>query len=274
MIRAFLNGERIATARKNTYNDGIFQVYPEKQAFESVDAWKAKYEGEGIEFKEETAQDHMKLLAEKKIQGGLYKEVATDNNLQKTVRRLYAQLGISDSISRHKKVVDHYYEVLRNEPHLYAFVPHKGRIYPVHFSSVTGLVSIGFGKVQLETADGLIFFFKQYKESSEMIMVRPEYQTKVPGQKTVIYIPRPNANETDRYALRQLIDTGFYVQYFNYKRYLDFDIRNALYEITDVKAVVGSSYSLYSLYIYKKGSSGYEELNLDKFLMQMKLQDK
>lgn len=274
MIRAFLNGERIATARKNTYNDGIFQVYPEKQAFESLDAWKAKYEGEGIEFKEETAEDRIKLWAHKQVQAGLYKEVSTDNELQKTVRRLYAQLGLPDSILKRKNTDENHYIVLRKEPHLYALVPQKGCIYPVHFSSVKGHISIGFGKVQLETADGLIFFFKKYEGSSEMIVVTPQYQTKVPGQKTIIYIARPITNETDRYALRQLIDAGFYVQYFNYKRYLDFDIRNALYEIPDVKAVVGGSYSQYSLCFHKKGSSGYEEVNIDKFLMQMKLQEK
>jgi hypothetical protein len=238
MIRAFENGTRLATAVMGYNGTGTLQVYPTKESFETLEAWKAKYPS--AEFKEETAKEKeakkRSTWLENDLSVNLYSEHATDTPFQASVRRLYFQLGLPDSIRSTAKEVTQYYHIHRLNPGLQVFLPAQGRIRPVYFNRKTGVVSIGYNNPNDVSTQGAIFFAKY---STELYRVEPVVQTKLPDQKVVVYNCYNEGYNGSMGRVRMLIDAGFYVQfYYAKRRYLYTDIVRALYALPSVKAVM------------------------------------
>jgi hypothetical protein len=241
MIRAFENGTRLATAVMSYNGTGILQVYPSKESFENLEAWKAKYPS--AEFKEETPKEKevkkRRTAIENDLNLNIYSEIETDTHFQASVRQLYFQLGLSDSIRSTVKEVSQYYHLHRIDPGLHVFLPVQGRIRPVYFNRKTGIVSIGYNNPNDISIEGAVFFAKYY---NEFYRVEPLGQTKSPNQKVVVYHSYEGRWVDSAARVKVLIDAGFYVQFYFNKRSLYSDIIRALYALPSVLCVMEGSY--------------------------------
>ena len=237
MIRAFENGTRLATAVMGYNGSGILQVYPAKETFETLEAWKAKYPS--AEFKEETAKEKEvkkhRTWIDNDLSANLYSEQPTDTPFQASVRKLYFQLSLADSIRSRVKEVSQYDHLHRFDPGLHIFLPLQGRIRPVYFNRKTGVVSIGYTNPNDISLEGAVFFVKS---RNELCRVEPLVQTKSPDQKVVVYHPYYEGHDACMARVKMLIDAGFYVQFYYNKRSLYSDIVRPLYALPSVKSVM------------------------------------
>jgi hypothetical protein len=204
MIRAFQNGERISSAVP--LKDGaVLQVYPSKQRFETLESWKNTFET--AFFENESVRERRDRMRNKK-HFDLYISETKENEtiMQKTVRQLYNQCGLADSVSKNGLTFRRCY--------LYAFFPMTGEMVPVFFNRVTGNV-VFLGKVQNDTLTVGITFFLQ-KVMGDFITVRPFVQEKKSAQKTVLYRVQRYNYEEDIKNVNTLIAAGFHLRFYSH----------------------------------------------------------
>jgi hypothetical protein len=263
MIRAFENGTRLATAVLGYNRSGILQVYPTKETFETLEAWKAKYPS--AEFKEETAKEKEvkkhRTWIDNDLSVNLYSEQATDTPFQASVRKLYFQLGLADSIRSRVKEVSQFDHLHRFDPGLHIFLPVQGRIRPVYFNRKTGVVSIGYTNPNHISLEGAVFFVKS---RNELCRVEPLVQIKSHDQKIVVYHSYYEGYDTCMARVKMLIDAGFYVQFYYNNRSFYGDIVRALYALPSVKSVMEGSSEYDSTTLYRR------ELTLSSWIAKNK----
>ena len=126
--------------------------------------------------------------------------------MQSTVRQLYHQCGLADSVSKNGLVFRRSY--------LYAYFPVTGEMVPVFFNRATGNV-VYLGKVQNDTlAIGITFFLQ--KVMGDFNTVKPFFQEKKSAQKTVLYrVQRYNYEEHIK-NVKTLIAAGFHVRFYSH----------------------------------------------------------
>lgn len=204
MIRAFQNGERISSAVP--LKDGaVLQVYPSKQRFETLEAWKNSIEGVA-EFQEESLRDRRDRMRNKKhFELYISETMKHETDMVRTVRQLYNQCGLADSVSKNGLTFRRCY--------LYAFFPMTGQMVPVFFNRATGNV-VYLGKTQNDTLTIGITFFLQ-KVMGDFITVRPFVQEKKSAQKTVLYRVQRYNFANDFKHIMTLREAGFYVRFYS-----------------------------------------------------------
>lgn len=265
-VRAFENDTRIATAVP-LENGSYLQVYPEKTTFESLQAWKAKYPF--ALFREETQKkkQERKLARwiENELKYNLYEPVPGETEFQATVRLLYFQRGLPDSISSKKKEVKNYYDVLRRDSGLHVLYAGAEKIMPVYFNRKTGLVAVGTRGDDLPSSSvGMIFFVRQYHD---LYRVEPMRQGITEEKPIVVYHTKRWYSIEDKRRIQMLMNTGHYVQFFTGKYRLAHELVKAFYARPGVKGVLETSTDSWeSVEIYQPNSHVPLRMQLSKWL--------
>lgn len=204
MIRAFQNGERISSVVP--LKDGaVLQVYPSKQRFDTLESWKNTFQV--AVFEQESVRERRDRIRNKMHFELYISETMThETDMQKTVRQLYHQCGLADSVSRNGLTFRRSY--------LYAFFPMTGEMVPVFFNRATGNV-VYLGKVQNDTLTVGITFFLQ-KVMGDFVVVQPFFQEKKSAQKTVLYRVQRYNFTNDFKHIMTLREAGFYVRFYSH----------------------------------------------------------
>lgn len=241
MIRAFEDGQRIATAV--TFADGtILQVFPSKQAFATQDLWKAKYPQATFELGNEHVpwQERQEKSVQKLITNYLSTPRPNDTEMQRTVRQLYFQLNLRNSVPSTMTQFHGYGSGVRQESGLHVFIPQKGLITPVYYNYVTGRVFFDNCSQEATPTAGLVFF---RKHGTNLKVVVPYLEEPNRQQKTVIYrseiYRQYEGIELDVLELRQ---AGFNVLYFHRDRYCGPDTMKVLAKQPGISAVLHNNY--------------------------------
>lgn len=204
MIRAFQNGERISSAVP--LKDGsLLQVYPSKQRFDTLESWKNTFEN--AVFETESVRERRERIRNKThFELYISETIKHETDMVRTVRQLYHQCGLADSVSRNGLAFRRCY--------LYAFFPMTGEMVPVFFNRATANV-VYLGKVQNNTLTVGITFFLQ-KVMGDFVVVQPFFQEKKSAQKTVLYrIQRYNFTNDFKHIMT-LREAGFYVRFYSH----------------------------------------------------------
>ena len=265
-VRAFENETRIATAVP-LGNGSYLQVYPSKETFESLQAWKSKYPF-ALFREERPKQKQERKLArwvENELKYNLYEPVQGETEFQATVRLLYFQRGLPDSISSKKKEVKNYYDVLRRDSGLHVFYAGAEKITPVYFNRKTGLVALGTRGDDLPTSSvGMMFFVRQY---DDLYRVEPMRQGTPEGKPIVVYHTKRWYSMEDMRRIQMLMNTGHYVQFFTGKYRLAHELVKAFYARPGVKGVLETSTDSWeSVEIYQTNSYVPLRMQLSKWL--------
>lgn len=250
VIRAYKNGERIATA-VFLKSGGIHQVYPDKETFENEAEWRESFD-EGVTFQKEEQTVATDKLTLKTLPRHIKSQVSYDREwlteMQRTVSTLYFQLGLPNSLRKdlYKKHTHGAFKgkalpptnitndnillhdsIIRINPGLYVLT--DGLLNPVYFNYRSRRVFFGrkFEATYINTGSNDMnhyIFFKTYNNtyiSSEdrannisratLEIVKPVFQTFSPTKKVVVYRSRKGKHTYTMKHLQLLMDAGYYV---------------------------------------------------------------
>lgn len=266
MIRAFDNEEqRIATA--TTLKDGtILQVFPSKKAFSTEELWKAQYPNATFETGPvyDNCEKRRVKAIEKLVTNYLSTPRLQDTEMQRTVRQLYFQLNLRNSVPSTMKEFRGYGSGVRQDSGLYVFLPSKGLITPVYYNYVTGRVFFENTNQEATPTANLVFFHKQ---NTNLKLVIPYLEPQNPQQKTIIYHTTPY-RQIDGIAedVARLRQAGLNVVYFHSNTtYFD---SHTLFILAKQPGFTGLLRNYYDETIFYTPDGKHEKVNFRQWLMK------